>query len=131
MANYEAYIWNRTQHKATEFCNNYPWLNVYPLDDHHYTLAEYLPQSSIVVYALPTNDQPIISMIPENAIVIEPNYANPCLNDRELYLGGDVWLLMQAIAGFEFLTGITPNVDRMLEAFPVNIPKRFVKSIKQ
>lgn len=130
MGEYDVYVWNRTQHKATELCNSYPWLNMYPLDDHHHTLVEYLPQSSIVVYALPVKDQSIISMIPDSAVVIEPNYANPCLNDRELYLGGDVWLLMQAIAGFEFLTGIRPNVNRMLEAFPINIPDRFVKLTK-
>ena len=51
-------------------------------------------------------------------VVVEANYKNPCLQERcaaegVTYISGMEWLAGQAIGGYQLMTGIQPDAERV------------------
>lgn len=105
---------NRTRKKAEAFCRINGGMT--PAD-----LTE-LPQAAagcdVIVYALPLRLEGLGSLPLEGRIVVEAEYGNPCLKDLcrnrgAKYVPGEEWLIGQAIAGFQIMTGKLPDEKAM------------------
>ena len=61
--------------------------------------------ADIVIYTLPLA-VPEVAELPSAPVVLEANYLSPCLeNYAGRYISGRRWLLEQARAGYEIMTG--------------------------
>lgn len=67
--------------------------------------------ADVIVYTLP-KAVPEIDRL-ESEILLEANYKNPCLDQHKGYIGGKQWLLMQAVMGYELMTGEIPDKAAM------------------
>lgn len=122
---YEVVVHNRTSNEASRFVNmvkdikpswDITWTSGYPV-------WEPFDKAELIVYAIPCANDDVIETITgiehKPKVVIEANYANPVLKDAlkpyDVYVSGYIWLWAQACAGFEFLTGVKPNIQKMYE----------------
>ena len=67
--------------------------------------------ADVIVYTLP-KAVPGIDRL-ESEILLEANYKNPCLDQHKGYISGKQWLLMQAVMGYELMTGEIPDKAAM------------------
>ena len=75
----------------------------------------------VAVYTLPLASEGIEAL--RCPAVMEANYKNPTFSASELekdgcrYIPGTKWLLMQAVLGYEHLTGEAPDIEAMAELY--------------
>ncbi len=70
----------------------------------------------LLIYTLP-GSAPVPDGLPlRGSVVLEAEYRTPRLRDAQClqYIGGERWLLHQAIAGYSLFTGEAPNIEKML-----------------
>ena len=67
--------------------------------------------ADVIVYTLP-KAAPGIDRL-ESEILLEANYKSPCLDQHKGYISGKQWLLMQAVLGYELMTGEIPDKAAM------------------
>ena len=112
-SNLEIKISTRTLSKCSKFCKRNS-IELYGLEDINHLISI----SDIIIYTIPILLKNIDTKILTTKIVIEANYKDPALkhffnNNKECYLGGEIWLLEQAIPAFEIFTQIAPNKEAM------------------
>ena len=82
-------------------CNRTPAAGSRPLSE----LPLLAGVADIVIYTLPVAI-PEVAELPSAPVVLEANYVSPCLdNYAGKYISGKRWLLEQARAGYELMTG--------------------------
>lgn len=82
------------------------------------SLSQSVAESGIIIFTLPC-PMPTLNKILEDCstdrkVVIEANYREPHLqgiSGRHKYIGGKRWLELQAIEGYELMTGKKPDAD--------------------
>lgn len=92
------------------------------LDD----FKDVLRQSNILIYNIPSAIPDLSELKPEDfkpgALVLEANYRNPSFCGKLIdtmkdasarYVSGRLWLLYQALTGYEIFTGELPDLERM------------------
>ena len=92
------------------------------LDD----FSEVLKESDILIYNIPSAIPALSGLKPEDfkpgALVLEANYRNPSFISELIdtmkdaparYVSGRIWLLYQALTGYEIFTGELPDLGRM------------------
>ena len=92
------------------------------LDD----FSEVLKESDILIYNIPSAIPALSGLKPEDfkpgALVLEANYRNPSFSGELIdtmkdaparYVSGRIWLLYQALTGYEIFTGELPDLGRM------------------
>jgi len=105
---------NRDFRKAREFC--FTGGGMIPL-----RLEQVLGQmasTQILIYALPVKLDLLDPVSLAGKVVVEANYKDPCLRERcvaegATYISGMEWLTGQAIAGYQLMTGIEPDAERV------------------
>lgn len=103
-------------------------LEIVPISD----VLDVFRSCDIILYNLPVS-LPELSLLPEalsdgrGRIILEANYRNPSF-DEELrervttanplvrFTDGKVWLLYQAVTGYEIFTGKVPDLEKMSES---------------
>ena len=103
-------IINRTMAKAAEWAERqgiYEYI-IKPVED----FAEEFRRNDIVIYTLPVALPQISGLdrseIEEKKALLEANYKDPVLRGN-----GKIWLLYQAVTGYELFTGEKPNLGQM------------------
>ena len=103
-------IINRTMSKAAEWAERqgiYEYI-IKPVED----FAEEFRRNDIVIYTLPVALPQISGLdrseIEEKKALLEANYKDPVLRGN-----GKIWLLYQAVTGYELFTGEKPNLGQM------------------
>ena len=103
-------IINRTMSKAVEWAERqgiYEYI-IKPVED----FAEEFRRNDIVIYTLPVALPQISGLdrseIEEKKALLEANYKDPVLRGN-----GKIWLLYQAVTGYELFTGEKPNLGQM------------------
>jgi shikimate 5-dehydrogenase len=87
-------------------------------------------KADIIIYNLPVRINEIDELTQDDLsycgrkVILEANYRNPSF-DKELivklkenhhmleYTGGETWLLLQALTGYEIFTGEKPDLEKM------------------
>ena len=105
---------NRDFRKARDFCFTGGGMIPLRLEQ----AKTYAASAQILVYALPVRIALADELPLEGRVVVEPNYKDPCLKERcaaagATYISGLEWLGGQAIAGYQLMTGIEPDVARV------------------
>lgn len=103
-------IINRTMAKAAEWAVRqgvYQYI-IKPVED----FAEEFRRNDVVIYTLPVALPQISGLdrseIEEKKALLEANYKDPVLRGN-----GKIWLLYQAVTGYELFTGEKPNLGQM------------------
>lgn len=103
-------IINRTMSKAVEWAERqgiYKYI-IKPVED----FAEEFRSNDIIIYTLPVALPQISDLdrkeIDEKAALLEANYKDPVLREN-----GKLWLLYQAVTGYEIFTEEKPNLRQM------------------
>ena len=105
---------NRDFRKAREFCFTGGGMIPVRLEQ----AAELAGQMDILIYTLPLRTDLVDRLPLEGRVVVEPNYKDPCLREMceaagATYISGMDWLGEQAIAGYQLMTGIEPDAERV------------------
>ena len=106
---------NRTRAKAEKFCIVNTDVTPAGLSD----LPEIAAKSDVIVYALPARLEGLDALPLEGRTIVEAEYGNPCLKDLcgkcgAEYVPGEEWLMGQAVAGFQTMTGKFPDEKAMM-----------------
>ena len=77
-----------------------------------------MPDTQILIYAVPVKLELLDTVSLAGKVVVEANYKDPCLQERcaaegVTYISGMEWLTAQAVAGYELMTGIQPDAERV------------------
>lgn len=113
---------NRDFRKARAFCFTGGGMIPLRLEQ----VAEHCKTANILIYTLPL----AIDLVPQlplaGKVVVEANYKDPCLRERcekagSVYIPGITWLEEQAIAGYQLMTGIEPNVESVKACCAQNV----------
>ena len=105
---------NRDFRKAREFCFTGGGMIPVRLEQ----AAELAGHMDILIYTLPLRTDLVDRLPLEGRVVVEPNYKDPCLREMceaagATYISGMDWLGEQAIAGYQLMTGIEPDAERV------------------
>ena len=105
---------NRDFRKAREFCFTGGGMIPLRLEQ----IPSQMKDTRILIYALPVKIDLVDSLPLEGKVVVEANYKDPCLRDRcaetgAVYISGMEWLVGQAVAGYQLMTGIQPDEVRV------------------
>ena len=105
---------NRDFRKAREFCFTGGGMIPVRLEQ----AAELAGLMDILIYTLPLRTDLVDHLPLEGRVVVEPNYKDPCLREMceaagATYISGMDWLGEQAIAGYQLMTGIEPDAERV------------------
>jgi shikimate 5-dehydrogenase len=67
----------------------------------------------VVIYTIDHKIDNLDSLNFSKSYIFEANYKNPNLKTLDCinYIGGEEWLINQAIPAFKLFTGIEPNLD--------------------
>ena len=112
----EATLMNRTQYTD----------DIKPLSE----FKKAFKAADIIIYNLPVRLPELDHLGPENFIegkpkhILEANYRNPSFDNKLIlklkeihptveYTGGQTWLLLQALSGYEIFTGEKPDLEKM------------------
>lgn len=94
---------------------------------HEESLAQSVAESEIIIFTLPCPMPRLVKILEDSStdgkVVIEANYRDPHLNGipgKHKYIGGERWLEMQAIEGYELMTGKMPDADAISGIIEVN-----------
>lgn len=105
---------NRDFRKAREFCFTGGGMIPLRLDQ----VPAQMPGTQILIYAVPVKLELLDTVSLAGKVVVEANYKDPCLQERcaaegVTYISGMEWLTAQAVAGYELMTGIQPDAERV------------------
>lgn len=105
---------NRDFRKAREFC--FTGGGMIPLRMEQ--VPGQLSSAQILIYALPVKIDLVDTMQLAGKVVVEANYKDPCLKERcseagATYISGMDWLAGQAIEGYQLMTGLQPDAERV------------------
>lgn len=105
---------NRDFRKAREFCFTGGGMIPVRLEQ----AAELAGLMDILIYTLPLRTDLVDRLPLEGRVVVEPNYKDPCLQEMceaagATYISGMDWLGEQAVAGYQLMTGIEPDAERV------------------
>ena len=105
---------NRDFRKAREFCFTGGGMIPVRLEQ----AAELAGHMDILIYTLPLRTDLVDRLPLEGRVVVEPNYKDPCLREMceaagATYISGMDWLGEQAVAGYQLMTGIEPDAERV------------------
>ena len=105
---------NRDFRKAREFCFTGGGMIPVRLEQ----AAELAGLMDILIYTLPLRTDLVDRLPLEGRVVVEPNYKDPCLREMceaagATYISGMDWLGEQAVAGYQLMTGIEPDAERV------------------
>jgi len=105
---------NRDFRKAREFCFNGSGMIPLRLEQ----VPEQMAGVRILIYALPMKIDLVDDLVLEGKVVVEANYKDPCLRERcaeagATYISGMEWLAGQAIEGYQLMTGLEPDAERV------------------
>ena len=105
---------NRDFRKAREFCFTGGGMAPLRLEQ----IPEQMPGTDILIYAVPVKIEMLDNLSLAGKVVVEANYKNPCLLERckaegITYIPGLDWLAGQAIAGYQLMTDIQPDAERV------------------
>lgn len=81
----------------------------------HAELATSKVRADLVIYTLPREVRGIENIECRN--LLEANYKDPCLEGIPGYISGKEWHLMQAVTGYELMSGLKPDVEAMRGAY--------------
>lgn len=94
---------------------------------HDESLAQSVAESEIIIFTLPCPMPKLVKILEDSStggkVVIEANYRDPHLNGipgKHKYIGGERWLEMQAIEGYELMTGKRPDAEAISGIIEVN-----------
>lgn len=113
---------NRDFHKARSFCFTGGGMIPLRLEQ----VAPHWKAARIIIYALPVGLDLVEKLPVAGKVVIEANYKDPFLQERcaregAVYVPGITWLCEQAIAGYQLMTGIEPNVESVKACCAQNV----------
>ena len=105
---------NRDFRKAREFCFTGGGMIPLRLEQ----VPAQMASIQILIYALPGKIDRVDTLPLEGKVVVEANYKDPCLKDRcaeagATYISGMDWLVGQAIEGYQLMTGLQPDAERV------------------
>lgn len=105
---------NRDFRKAREFCFTGGGMIPLRLEQ----VPGQMDATRILIYALPMKIDLLDEIPLTGKVVVEANYKNPCLQERcaaegVTYISGMEWLAGQAIGGYQLMTGIQPDAERV------------------
>lgn len=105
---------NRDFRKAREFCFTGGGMIPLRLEQ----VPAQMASIQILIYALPVKIDLVDTLPLEGKVVVEANYKDPCLKDRcaeagATYISGMDWLVGQAIEGYQLMTGLQPDAERV------------------
>lgn len=105
---------NRDFRKAREFCFTGGGMIPLRLEQ----VPAQMASIQILIYALPVIIDLVDTLPLEGKVVVEANYKDPCLKDRcaeagATYISGMDWLVGQAIEGYQLMTGLQPDAERV------------------
>ena len=105
---------NRDFRKAREFCFTGGGMIPLRLEQ----VPAQMASIQILIYALPVKIDMVDTLPLEGKVVVEANYKDPCLKDRcaeagATYISGMDWLVGQAIEGYQLMTGLQPDAERV------------------
>lgn len=105
---------NRDFRKAREFCFTGGGMIPLRLEQ----VPAQMASIQILIYALPVIIDLVDALPLEGKVVVEANYKDPCLKDRcaeagATYISGMDWLVGQAIEGYQLMTGLQPDAERV------------------
>lgn len=69
----------------------------------------------LIIYTVPTLIESFANIELHKSTIFEANYREPTLKNVKCkeYIGGEEWLLFQAVEGFQLMTNMVPNIDSM------------------
>ena len=122
-------LMNRTIEKAQAIAEAMPEYEFFadPITD----FKEAVKECDLVIYTLPVALPEIEEFSADdfakkgacdNKVIMEANYKNPSFDEIArakiaaadgIYIPGDRWLLYQALTGYPFMTGLTPDLKAM------------------
>ena len=105
---------NRDFRKAREFCFTGGGMIPLRLEQ----VPAQMASTQILIYGLPVKLDLLDDVSLAGKVVVEANYKDPCLRERcvsegATYISGMQWLAGQAIAGYQLMTGIEPDAERV------------------
>ena len=105
---------NRDFRKAREFCFTGGGMIPLRLEQ----VPGQMAGTQILIYAIPVKIDMLDELPLTGKVVVEANYKDPCLKERcaaegITYLSGMEWLAGQAVSGYELMTGIQPDAERV------------------
>ena len=125
-------LMNRTLEKAQALAEDMPEYEFFadPITD----FKESVKECDLVIYTLPVALPEIAEFSADdfaqkgacdNKVIMEANYKNPSFDETAraklaaadgIYISGERWLLYQALTGYPFMTGLTPDLKAMEDA---------------
>ena len=122
-------LMNRTLEKAQAIAEDMPEYGFIP--DPIKDFKEAVKECDLIIYTLPTALPEIEEFTAddfagegacEGKVILEANYKNPSFDEVAraklaatdgIYIPGEKWLLYQALTGYPYMTGLTPDLDAM------------------
>ena len=123
---------NRTIEKAQAIAQAMPEYEFFP--DPIKDFKEAVKECDLIIYTLPVALPEIDEFSADDfakkgacdeKVILEANYKNPSFDEIArakiaaadgIYIPGDRWLLYQALTGYPFMTGLTPDLASMESA---------------
>ena len=122
-------LMNRTLEKAQALAEDMPEYEFFadPIED----FKEAVKECDLIIYTLPVALPEIAEFSADdfakkgacdNKVILEANYKNPSFDDIAraklaaadgIYISGERWLLYQALTGYPFMTGLSPDLKAM------------------
>ena len=122
-------LMNRTLEKAQALAEDMPEYEFFadPITD----FKEAVKECDLIIYTLPVALPEIAEFSADdfaqkgacdNKVIMEANYKNPSFDEIAraklasadgIYISGERWLLYQALTGYPFMTGLTPDLKAM------------------
>jgi len=122
-------LMNRTLEKAQAIAQAMPEYEFFP--DPIKDFKEAVKECDLIIYTLPVALPEIEEFSADDfakkgacdeKVIMEANYKNPSFDEiarakiaaaEGIYIPGDRWLLYQALTGYHFMTGLTPDLKAM------------------
>ena len=122
-------LMNRSIEKAQAIAEAMPEYDFIP--DPIQDFKEAVKECDLTIYTLPVALPEIAEFSADdfankgacdNKVIMEANYKNPSFDEMAraklaaadgIYIPGEHWLLYQALTGYHFMTGLTPDLDAM------------------
>ena len=122
-------LMNRTLEKAQAIAQAMPEYEFFP--DSIKDFKEAVKECDLIIYTLPVALPEIEEFSADDfakkgacdeKVIMEANYKNPSFDEiarakiaaaEGIYIPGDRWLLYQALTGYHFMTGLTPDLKAM------------------
>ncbi len=103
----EVLMANRSTDKAVHFCKKIGNARAFALE----RIPDLMLSADAVIYTLPIAIQQCGLISSSDILKVEANYRNPSIGGTN-YISGKEWLLVQAISGYQKMTGEKPDESR-------------------